>query len=179
MGLSAEPVVEGLLVPKIKQLMESSIWASWPKHVPTRKHDVLSWAAYCGRIVFSLWINALGLIPLTQKGIAVVRHYCIAVVLLLLLCCSCCYASVGMLATVHLLATRCSLIYLSSTVWTVQVLVGRLHVFVSVTALVFATYLVSFTHPLCFVHLMCFSHLCLSASWCLLVTLCLLLTLSL
>jgi len=32
MGLSAEPVVKGVMVPRIKELMESSIWASWPKH---------------------------------------------------------------------------------------------------------------------------------------------------
>jgi len=74
MGLSAEPVVEGVMVPRIKELMESSIWASWPKHAPTRKRDVVSWLAYGARILFSLWINALGLIPLIQKGIAVVRH---------------------------------------------------------------------------------------------------------
>lgn len=75
MGLSAEPVVEAVMVPQIKELMDASIWRSWPKQRP-KKNTITLWAAHILQIAFSLYLNVFGLIPVVQKLITLVRPTC-------------------------------------------------------------------------------------------------------
>ena len=76
MSLTAEPVVEAALAPKLQELMEAPIWRSWPSK--PEAWTAISLALYLCQLAYSLYINGLGLVPLVHRLCIKVRALTVA-----------------------------------------------------------------------------------------------------